>query len=105
MLLYTNPDKVFDNLNEYIKEFSSLVNRLVNTHQFNSVFSREIPDMPDGKLIFFFSYKKRVVFYVERGDGIAYARKVPQEEINEFVITPCTFDLPSGTLKNKEDLL
>ena len=104
MILYSNPEKAFNDLDTYFNDFSTLAVRLINTHQFNSCWSEQVPDMPDGKIIFFFSYHKRVIFYIER-EGRSYLREVPEGRIDEFVITPCTFDLPSGTLKNKEDLI
>lgn len=104
MILYDNPEEAFNHLDRYFNEFSELATRLVNSRQYNSCWEEHVPDMPDGKLIIFFSYKGRVVFYVER-EGKSYLREVPENDKQSFLITACTFDLPSGTLRNVEDVL
>ena len=62
MILYDNPEEAFNHLDRYFNEFSELATRLVNSRQYNSCWEEHVPDMPDGKLIIFFSYKGCVVF-------------------------------------------
>lgn len=93
--------EAFNGNTDKISELVSAIVFVVSNAKYPSYFSREVPDVKDADLIVFVTYRGRYGFLIKYKNGNSYLKEFKEEEVGEYVFTPCLLDLVTLTPVNK----